>query len=166
MLNRWFSHKHSPREITLYAPLSGMVVGLADVPDAVFSQKLAGDGAAIQPSEDTVVAPADGVVTHLFPTGHAIGVTCGNGLELLIHIGIDTVKLNGQGFTPLVSVGDKVRTGQELIRFDQCAIEAAGFPTITPMVITNGERIASLVARQGSPVRAGYDVLLTAVMRT
>jgi PTS system glucose-specific IIA component len=165
MLDRLFSRKKPPQEVSIHAPLSGTMVALKDVPDPVFSQKIVGDGVAIQPSDGVVVAPTDCMVTYLFPTCHAIGLTSETGLEILIHIGIDTVKLNGAGFTPLVSVGEKVKTGDKLIRFDLSAILQAGYSVVTPIVITNGDRVSSQITLLGSQVQAGREVIITVVMK-
>ena len=104
----------------------------------MFSKKMMGDGLAIDPSGDTVVAPADAEVTMVMEESlHAVGLRFDNGAELLIHIGLDTVKLNGQGFTALVKAGDKVKSGAPLIKFDQSVIKAAGYKTIVIMAVTN-----------------------------
>ena len=102
----------------LFSPLTGKLVAMADVPDEVFSSGLLGSGIAVDPSEGRVVAPADATVTTLFPTGHAIGLTTDKGVELLIHIGMDTVKMDGDGFKSYVNQGDRVKAGQCLIEFD------------------------------------------------
>ncbi|MFY0544719.1 PTS sugar transporter subunit IIA [Brevibacillus sp. H7] len=165
MLGNLFSRKKEQKDITLYAPVTGTTVALRNVPDPVFSQKIVGDGVAIQPSEGLVVAPIDSTVTHLFPTCHAIGLTSETGLEILIHIGIDTVKLNGRGFTPHVAVGDVVRTGDKLIEFDLSILQKAGYPAVTPVVITNGERVSSLIASLDSHVIAGREPIITIALR-
>lgn len=164
MLRSLFSRK-TQQEVTFLAPLTGAVVPLSEVPDPVFSQKVVGDGVAILPSEGFLLSPIDAKVTHLFPTHHAIALTNELGLEILMHIGIDTVKLKGQGFTPFVSVGDQVKAGDKLIQFDAAALQAAGCPVVTPIVITNGDVVAkkSLVATAN--VQAGLDPLMTVVLK-
>ena len=122
---------------TVYAPLEGKVVALADVPDATFAEGVLGLGAAIEPAVGEVVAPADGEVSSIFDTHHAVGLTLDNGMELLIHIGINTVALNGEGFTAHVSEGDRVKRGQPLISFDKDFIASKGYPVITPVIISN-----------------------------
>ncbi|MDT8716270.1 PTS transporter subunit EIIC [Clostridium sp. 19966] len=124
-------------DIDIYSPLSGEIVGLEEVPDAVFSQKTLGDGFAVKPSGNEIYAPADGEISVIFPTKHAIALTTDNGLELLVHIGIDTVELNGEGFTAHVNQGDKVKQGDLLITIDSKFIEEKGKSLITPVVITN-----------------------------
>lgn len=119
------------------APLNGMAVPLSEVNDAVFSQKILGDGVAIQPAEGKVFAPVDGKVSALFETKHAIGLTSDDGVELLIHVGIDTVNLQGRYFTAHVQTGDQVKQGDLLISFDQQAIQKEGYETVTPVLVAN-----------------------------
>ena len=121
----------------VYSPLKGAAVLMADVPDETFATDVLGMGAAVDPSEGKVVAPADGEVSTLFDTHHAIGLTLDNGMEMLIHVGINTVELNGEGFKAHVSEGDKVVRGQTLITFDIPLIQSKGYKTITPVIITN-----------------------------
>jgi PTS system sucrose-specific IIC component len=102
-------------------------------------------GAAVDPTEGKVVAPADGEVSTLFDTHHAIGLTLDNGMEMLIHIGINTVELGGEGYTAHVSEGDKVKRGQTLITFDKALIESKGYKTITPVIITNPDDYSEIV---------------------
>lgn len=123
--------------IKIFSPLTGDVVALSDVEDEVFSSGAMGNGIAILPSEGRVVAPADAEVTLLFPTKHAIGLKTAGGAEILIHVGMDTVTLNGKGFESHVSVGDKVQKGQTLLTFDIEEIKKAGLTTVTPIIITN-----------------------------
>ena len=110
---------------------------MEDVPDETFAAGVLGMGSAVEPSEGKVVAPADGEVSTLFDTHHAIGLTLDNGMELLIHIGINTVELNGEGYEAHVAEGDRIRRGQTLITFDRALIQSKGYSTITPVIITN-----------------------------
>lgn len=126
------------------SPLSGKAVALESVPDATFAQGILGLGAAIEPSEGRVIAPADGTVSTIFDTHHAIGLTLDNGAELLIHIGINTVELNGEGFTAHVSEGDRVTRGQTLITFDKEFIASKGYNTITPVIVSNSDDYAEV----------------------
>lgn len=119
------------------SPIKGQIVPLEEVDDAAFSKKMLGEGLAIIPSEGEVYAPFDGTVKVMFQTGHAIGLESDTGIELLIHVGLDTVKLEGEGFTPRVKTGDKVRKGQLLLTFDIEDIKEKGYDLITPVVITN-----------------------------
>lgn len=131
-------------ENCVYAPLKGKVVAMKDVPDETFAAEVLGVGAAIEPEEGMVKAPADGEVSTLFDTNHAIGLTLENGMELLIHIGINTVELDGAGFTGHVAEGDKVKRGQTLITFDKAFIESKGYKTVTPVIITNPDDFSEI----------------------
>ncbi|MDN3496309.1 PTS glucose transporter subunit IIA [Planococcus sp. APC 4015] len=127
------------RTVSLRQPLAGTVLPLADVPDPMFAEGTMGPGLAIDPSGDTVVAPAEATVVSVFPTGHAIGLELEDGTELLIHVGIDTVNMKGDGFEVLVGAGQKVGAGTPLLRFDRDRIAAAGFSPITPVIVLNDE---------------------------
>lgn len=121
--------------VRMRQPLQGTIVQLENVPDSTFADRLLGGGVAIDPSGNQVVAPAAGVVSQAFPTGHAVALTLDDGAEVLIHVGLDTVRMNGEGFTVHVKNGDRVAAGQPLVDFDRSAIEAAGYKAITPVVI-------------------------------
>lgn len=164
MFNSLFKKK-AKKEVALLAPLSGEVVSLEQVPDPVFSQKLAGDGVAIQPTEGILVAPFDGKISNLFHTNHAISLTSEAGLDILIHIGIDTVKLNGEGFVAFVKTGDQVKAGDVLIKFDLAALEQAGCPTITPVLITDEKQIAEKKFVPQSTVTAGKEEIIHLVLQ-
>ncbi|WP_114588933.1 N-acetylglucosamine-specific PTS transporter subunit IIBC [Microbacterium arborescens] len=125
--------------VRLRQPIAGTVVPLAQVPDPMFAQGTMGPGVAIDPTGDTVVAPADGIVTTVFPTGHAVGMTLDDGTELLIHVGIDTVDLQGRGFQALVQQGEGVHAGHPLLRIDTGVIRGAGCSPITPVIVLNNE---------------------------
>jgi glucose-specific phosphotransferase system IIA component len=145
----------------LTSPLSGKIVALEQVPDPVFAQKMTGDGIAVKPSQGVVLAPFDGKVVHLFESKHAIILEHTSQLQVLIHIGLDTVNMQGDGFLAHVKVGDTVKKGDKLIEFDLLRIEEAGHPTISPVIITNGEIVSEQKnIRQGS-VRAGVDDILS-----
>lgn len=126
-------------ENEILSPLAGTAIALSDVPDPTFAQGVLGQGAAVEPSDGRIYAPADAEVSTLFDTKHAIGLTLKNGAELLIHIGINTVDLNGEGFTAHVSEGDSVKQGDLLISFDKDFITKKGFKTVTPVIVTNPE---------------------------
>lgn len=146
-------------ENEISSPLCGNAVALETVPDATFSEGILGLGAAIEPYEGSVTAPADGIVSVLFATHHAIGLQLDNGAELLIHIGIDTVELNGEGFTAHVAEGEKVKKGDLLITFDKGFIESKGYKTITPVVVTNAENYSAVTHKtQGAVTQE--DILL------
>lgn len=147
-------------DLAVAAPLSGTLLPLSEVPDAAFAAGKVGKGAAIDPDGDTVVAPADGKVMVTFPTGHAVGLKLDNGLQVLIHIGIDTVNMDGEGFEFLVAKGDHVTAGTPLVRFDRGAIVAAGHSPVTPVLVTNHRKFGAVdvVAKQG-PIAAGDELL-------
>ena len=123
--------------VTIEQPVKGKVVPLSEVKDPAFSEGVLGKGIAIIPEEGMVTSPVDGTVVALLPTSHAIGIRADNGAEVLIHVGMDTVELDGKYFQAFVQNGDKVVKGQDLIAFDIDKIKAAGYSTITPVVITN-----------------------------
>lgn len=150
------------REV-IYAPIKGDIIPLAKVNDKVFSEEVMGKGAAIQPSEGKVFAPFDGQVEMIFHTNHAIGLKSNLGVEVLIHIGIDTVNLNGQYFTSHVQKGDTVKLGQLLIEFDQQNIQKAGYDTTTPVIITNTADYLEILPQEGktNPVSGHQQPLLT-----
>lgn len=131
-------------DASIYAPVAGKVVNLSDIQDEAFSSGAMGDGIAIEPSEGKVYAPCDGEISAFFPTGHAIGITAGTGAEILIHIGMDTVTLNGQGFFAKAESGEKVKKGQLLLEFDMEYIKSQNLPLTTPVVITNSDDMAEL----------------------
>lgn len=134
----------TPTEETILAPLSGRVTELSEVPDPTFSQKMMGDGLAIVPSEGEVVSPVDGEIVQFFHTKHAIGIRSLSGAEILIHVGLETVSMNGEGFEGHVKEGDKVKAGDKLISFNIDLIKEKAADIITPIVITNGENVESL----------------------
>lgn len=129
----------APAVVRLRQPVSGTVVPLSEVPDPMFAQGTMGPGIAIDPTGDTIVAPADATVASVFPTGHAIGLALTDGTELLIHVGVDTVDMKGDGFETLVKAGDAVTAGTPLLRFDAGKIRAAGHSAVTPIIVLNNE---------------------------
>ena len=147
------------KDTVLSACLNGTVVPLADVKDEAFASGVLGNGIAIEPSDGELVAPADGEISSTFETHHAVGMTTADGAELLMHIGIDTVKLGGKHFTYLVNEGDKVKKGQPLIRFDLEAIKAEGYPVTTPVIVCNTDDYAAVEAKASGTVKQG-DALL------
>lgn len=143
-------------QIEVLAPLDGTVVELATVPDEVFAQGMAGDGLAIDPSGDVAVAPLGGLLAKLFPGGHAFGLAASGDIELIVHLGLDTVELKGLGFTLLAAEGQVVQAGTPIVRFDRSAIERAGKAMISPIVSSGAGRV---VHKASGTVRAGRDVL-------
>ncbi|MCI9611839.1 MAG: PTS transporter subunit EIIC [Eubacterium sp.] len=131
--------KAAGQQTDIYAPLSGEAIALQDVEDEVFASGVAGLGIAIRPSKGEVTAPCDGVVSLVFASKHAIGITTAGGVELLIHIGLNTVMLEGKGFETLVQEGSQVKKGQPLLRFDMDLIKAAGYSLVSPVLVTNAD---------------------------
>lgn len=157
------SEEVSLKNETLQSPLTGNLVKLPDVPDPVFSSGMMGQGIAVEPTIGKVVAPADAEVTTLFPTGHAIGLKTPSGAEILIHVGMDTVQMNGDGFKTHVQQGDSVKKGQLLIEFDIEKIKKAGYPIITPMLVTNSAAYKEIKPVEGASIKSGEDILSTVV---
>ena len=147
------------KDTVLAACLTGTVVPLAEVKDEAFASGALGDGIAIEPAVGELVAPADGEISSTFDTHHAVGMTTVDGAELLMHVGIDTVKLGGKHFTYLVNEGDKVSKGQPLIRFDIEAIKAEGYPVTTPLIVCNTDEYAAVTPKASGTVKQG-DALL------
>ena len=147
------------KDTVLSACLNGTVVPLAEVKDEAFASGALGDGIAIEPIDGELVAPADGEISSTFETHHAVGMTTADGAELLMHIGIDTVKLGGKHFTYLVNEGDRVKKGQPLIRFELEAIKAEGYPVTTPLIVCNTDDYAAVAAKASGTVKQG-DALL------
>ena len=147
------------KEEELVAPINGQVVPLSDVKDEVFSSGSMGKGIAIEPQEGKVCSPLDGEVVMVFPTGHAIGLKSTNGAEVMIHIGMDTVELEGKGFTTLVNKGQAVKKGDPLIKFDMEAIKKAGFKLTTPIVVTNSNEYQEITAIADGPITIGTALL-------
>jgi len=144
--------------LTLYAPVSGIIVPLDDVPDPAFAQRLAGDGVSIDPLGDHVVAPCDARVLQVHRAGHALTLSA-DGLEIIIHVGLDTVMLRGEGFTPLVKDGDAVRAGDALLRFDADLVARKARSLLTEVLIANMDQVVGIETR-GGVVSAGRDVLM------
>ena len=149
--------------VQLIAPLSGRLVKIENVPDPVFAEKMVGDGISIDPTSQTLIAPCDGEVIQLHPSHHAVTLKSPDGIEVLMHIGLDTVTLRGEGFVPHVKVGDRVRSGDALIDFDADYVATHARSLLTQIVITNGEKIAQFLPQTGDVV-AGQDLALTLVL--
>lgn len=135
------------------SPLKGKTVKLEEVEDEAFSSGILGKGVAILPEEGVLYAPADGTISAFFPTGHAVGMTTEGGAELLMHVGMDTVQLNGKGFKPLAAVGDQVKKGQKLLEFDMDLIKEAGYSLVTPVLVTNEDETGKV-----SPIDGGRQI--------
>lgn len=148
------------KQLEIASPIKGTVLKLEKMKDDAFASGVLGKGAAIIPEEGNVYAPADGVITALFPTLHAIGMQADNGLELLIHIGLDTVQLNGEGFRAMVKQGDRVKKGQLLVTFDKEFIESKGFCLETPVLVTNSDDFLEVIETKQTEVSPG-DCFIT-----
>ena len=154
-----FSSEKNMKDVLLAAPLVGEAIELTKVEDEVFSSGAMGEGIAIVPAEGKVYAPCDGVISTFFPTGHAIGITAENGAEVLIHVGMDTVELNGEGFTPKAEEGDRVKKGQLLLEFDMAVIQAKGYKLATPIVVTNADDFKNIFILATGNVSAQNDII-------
>ncbi|RYM65653.1 PTS beta-glucoside transporter subunit EIIBCA [Serratia liquefaciens] len=149
----------SGAEQQIFSPLNGQLVALAQVNDDVFSQGLLGQGVAVRPQEGVLRAPLTGEVVTFLPSMHAVGIKGDNGVELLVHIGIDTVNLAGQHFTSELKVGDRVQVGDELVRFDLAAIVGLGYDITTPVLVVNSEAFPELNCRQPGAVDFGQPII-------
>ena len=158
----FFKKLFSAPELVINAPVSGEAVALKEVNDPTFSEEILGKGAAVKPAENKIVAPCDAKVDLMFDTGHAVSLVADCGAEILIHVGLDTVKLKGEHFKVHAKNGDHVKAGQLLIEFDRDAISAAGYDTVTPMVICNSDKYSEIRSEAGKAVQAG-DRLITLV---
>jgi sugar PTS system EIIA component len=144
--------------IHVLAPLDGTVVDLESVPDEVFALKMAGDGVAIDPSGQVALAPATGTLVKLFRGGHAFGIAVEGGIELIVHLGLDTVELEGEGFEKIAVEGQVVQAGDPIVRFNRATIEAAGKSILSPIVSPGN---GTIVQRASGAVKAGRDILFT-----
>jgi multiphosphoryl transfer protein len=158
-MNTVLASTQTQTEVRLFAPLSGYLVAIAQVPDPVFAQKMVGDGIAIDPTSQSLIAPCDGEVIQLHPAHHAVTLKTPQGLEVLMHIGLDTVELKGKGFTAHVKLGDRVKTGDLLIEFDADYVALHAKSLLTEIVITNADRVANMTFHSGS-VTVGKDIIL------
>ncbi|MCW9698038.1 MULTISPECIES: PTS glucose transporter subunit IIA [unclassified Avibacterium] len=146
-------------EVEIYAPLSGDIVNIEDVPDVVFSEKIVGDGIAIRPTGNKLVAPVDGVVGKIFETNHAFSMESTDGVELFVHFGIDTVELKGEGFRRIAEEGQTVKRGDTIIELDLELLEAKAKSVLTPVVISNMDEVSHIEKKTGEVV-AGDSVVL------
>lgn len=142
------------------SPMKGNVKALAESEDEAFASGALGEGLAIEPTEGKLYAPFDGEIVTFFPTGHAIGLKSADGVELLIHVGMDTVKLNGEGFTPKAKQGDRVKKGDLLLEFDIAKIKAAGYSIVSPVVVTNTDDYADVIPTDAASVNAGDEAII------
>lgn len=150
------------RKLAILSPFTGSVISIEAVPDPVFAERMLGDGAAVQPTEGIALSPIDGKITILHSSGHAFAVQEENGpITVLVHIGLDTVKLKGQGFTLHAKVGDVVKAGQPVIGFDLAVLAAAGYSALSPVILPDLPEQAVVKKGMLSEAKAGRDVLYT-----
>lgn len=144
--------------ISVVSPLDGDVIELKEVDDEVFASGVTGKGVAIVPTNNVVVSPVEGTVSVLFPSKHAVGITTKDGVELLVHIGLNTVMLNGEGFTAFVKQGDKVVCGQKLLEFDKKFILSKGYSLQSPVLVTNADQFSDIVMNENQTVKTGEEL--------
>lgn len=154
-----FSLFKKKKKISIVAPMTGEIFEIDKVPDEVFAGKMVGDGLAIKPSEGIVVAPCSGKIIQVFPTNHAMGILTPEGVEILIHIGLDTVNLKGNGFKSFVQAGDDVNKGDKLLEVDLEYVIENAKSIISPVIVTNMEKVLSLSIEKGI-VQKGIDNIM------
>ncbi|MNO60049.1 PTS system trehalose-specific EIIBC component [compost metagenome] len=157
--------QESVNTLELISPLSGTAVSLEQVPDPAFAEKQMGEGIAIEPAEGKVYAPFDATVAHVIKSKHALILEHASGVQILIHVGINTVALKGSGFNSLKNIGDKVQAGELLLEFDMEAIRAAGYPLITPIIIPAGQEMVEKIEEKAGPVTAKQTSILTIYLK-
>ena len=150
---------HNATGDMIFAPITGKAIALNKVYDPTFAEEILGKGVAIIPSKGEAVSPVDGIIVTVFDTQHAYGILADNGAEILIHIGIDTVQLEGKHFEALVQTGDRVTAGQLIAKFDEAAIRAAGYQTVTPIIISNTPDYTNIVGLAGTNVTTGDPII-------
>ncbi|ABY91723.1 MAG: PTS system, glucose subfamily, IIA subunit [Caldanaerobacter subterraneus] len=151
--------------VDIYSPINGILLKIEDVPDPVFSRKMVGDGVALEPTEGIVYSPVNGTLIQLFPTKHALGIKTEEGLEILIHIGMDTVEMKGNGFESFVSEGEKVKIGNKLLKFDMELVKKE-HPLTSPIIITNMDIVDKIVKESyGEEVKAGKTKIMRVYLK-
>lgn len=164
LFSKFFGAKEEPIAVsaqrnTLCLPIEGEIIPLEQIGDGVFSDGVLGPGCGIIPAEETVYAPVDGVIDMVAETKHAIGMTSGDGIEVLIHVGMDTVDMKGDGFTSLVKAGDRVRCGQPILKFSIAKIKAAGLPATTAFIVSNSDQWKNVTVISLGPAKKLTPVL-------
>lgn len=166
MFKNLFGKKNDvDKEIEITSPLNGKYVKLEDIPDPVFAEKMMGEGFGVDPTDGEVVAPVAGTVMQVFPTNHAVGIKTNNGLEVLIHIGLETVAMEGKGFEGHVSEGDKVEKGDKLVTFDMDLVKSEANSTISPVIITNSDVLDSFDLKEVTDVDRADTVVASASIK-
>lgn len=156
-----FGNSEKNNDITLFSPVTGKIVEASEIPDPTFADNILGPCIGIKPTKGVVVAPCDGKVEQIFKTGHAATIVSKDGVEILVHVGINTVDLKGEGFEALVEEGAEVTLGTPLIKFDIDLIESKGFNTVVPLVICNPTDFGNICFSGQGPVTAKDDKLAT-----
>ncbi|CAM2772438.1 MULTISPECIES: PTS sugar transporter subunit IIA [Salinicoccus] len=166
MFKNLFGKKNDvDKEIEITSPLNGKYVKLEDIPDPVFAEKMMGEGFGVDPTDGEVVAPVAGTVMQVFPTNHAVGIKTNNGLEVLIHIGLETVAMEGKGFEGHVSEGDKVEKGDKLVTFDMDLVKSEANSTISPVIITNSDVLDSFDLKEVTDLDRADTVVASASIK-
>ena len=147
------------KNIIIPSPLDGNVIQISKLSDPVFSDDVLGKGVAVLPESDRIIAPVDAVITMMFDTGHAVSLETDSGVELLIHVGIDTVKLKGAHYTICKNTDDKVKTGDTLMTFEKDAISAEGYEVVTPVVVCNPDNFKSISFAPEGPIKEGEPLI-------
>lgn len=148
------------KTLNFVAPVSGKTIELSEVNDVAFAQKMVGDGVAIQPTSNIIVAPCNGTLSLIMETNHAFAITLDNGVEMLVHVGLDTVSLNGKGFKVLANVGESVTAGTPILEIDKEYLDSMNIDLTTPVLIANVDFVKEIKALSGKIVTAGKDVVL------
>lgn len=160
-----FSIFKKRKYVDVYSPINGKLLKIENAPDPVFSQKMVGDGVAIEPTEGIVYSPVDGILVQLFPTKHALGIKTVEGVEILIHIGMDTVEMKGNGFESFVSEGEKVKVGDKLLKFDMELIRREHSLT-SPIIITNMDIVDKIVKESyNEDIKAGKTRIMRVYLK-
>ncbi|UEX89182.1 PTS sugar transporter subunit IIA [Staphylococcus ratti] len=166
MFKKLFSKgNEASKNIEVFSPITGEYVEIENIPDPVFAQKMMGEGFGVKPTEGVVVSPISGVVDNVFPTKHAIGLKADNGLEVLVHIGLDTVQLNGEGFKTFVESGDHVKVGDKLVEFDIDYIDQNAKSSISPIIITNTDQTETLSISDSTHVSKGETKVIDVTVK-
>jgi sugar PTS system EIIA component len=165
MLGKLFGKKAKAEFEEVYSPLEGEVVSLNQVPDPVFAQKMMGDGIALIPSSGQLVSPVEGKIVQVIHTKHAVGLKSVNGLEILIHVGLETVELKGEGFEVLVQEGQSVKVGDPLLNFDIPFLQSQNKEIITPIVVTNTDEKLDYIAQKANGAVKRGELLFTAHLK-
>ena len=158
-----FDFMKGKKDIKIAAPVKGECIPISEVADPTFAEEILGKGMAIKPTDGKFYAPCDGTISTLFPTGHAVGLTTSEGVELLIHVGLDTVQLKGQFFNSKVEADQAVKKGDLLLEADIEEISKAGYDTVTPVLICNSDEYSKIECKTSGAIAPGEDIITCAV---